>query len=550
MIEDAMLGDPLHIDVVAVTFKTGQNISKFREGTPVLVSGYGIKFKGDLVSEDGNKIRIEMNRFDGFPTIPSHLKESKGWTIDKAKTDIRHIVKGPIQNLSYQRDRYDLIAGILSGVKRPSFDPALRARAEQIAPAALNPSQRKAFVEAFSANNYYLIQGPPGTGKTWVLAHLAAAFANEGKNVMVTAFTHTGINNAIKKVKEVTGYIKTGKIGKKYQADYLNDDDVTVTNGESLAIHGMNFQSRGVILGATVYAPNTRKLKGFPFDIVIFDEASQITVPLAVAAMSAGTKFIFIGDHKQLAPIVSENQQDKEFSKSIFEYLFQYTSGTMLQTTYRMNKDINRFPSMVFYDGKLVSDPSAADRRLSFKNAPNQFQQILDPEVPDIFVVLAHTGVTTYCQAEASLIANMVMEALRSGIQPKEIAIVTPYRAQVRLIQNALAALLAETNIDIKKIFIDTVERIQGQERDLVFYSIVTSDPKLILEKANFLLQPQRLNVALTRARKKRIVVGSSVLFDLQAADPEVAGWLKIFRAYYDSATRVSVEVDSNEDIF
>jgi len=221
MIEDAYLGDGDFIDAITVTFISGQNISKFREGTPVVISGHGIQFKGDLVSEEGNKIKVEMNRFDGFPKIPSFLKESKGWTIDKAKTDIRHIVKGPIQNLAYNAERYNLIAGILSGAIRPLFDPDLLIRAEQIAPSTLNPSQRKAFIEAFASNNYYMIQGPPGTGKTWVLAHLAAAFANDGKNVLVTAFTHTGINNALKKVKEVTGYAKTAKIGKKYQADYL-----------------------------------------------------------------------------------------------------------------------------------------------------------------------------------------------------------------------------------------------------------------------------------------------------------------------------------------
>jgi len=309
-------------------------------------------------------------------------------------------------------------------------------------------------------------------------------------------------------------------------------------------------QSRGVILGATVYAPNTKKLKGFPFDIVIFDEASQMTVPLAVAAMSAGTKFIFIGDHKQLAPIISEKQTDKELSKSIFEYLFQFSPGTMLKTTYRMNKEINHFPNAFFYGGELTTDSSATDRRLHFKTAPNQYQQILDIESPDVFVELHHTGMTTYCRAEALLIAGMVTEALRSGIQPKEIAVVTPYRAQVRLIQSELANLLENTEISIKKIFIDTVERIQGQERDLVFYSLVTSDKKLILEKADFFLQPQRLNVALTRARKKRIVVGSNALFNLQSNDLEIQQWIDILRAYYNSTTKISDMANEGEDLF
>ena len=80
------------------------------------------------------------------------------------------------------------------------------------------------------------------------------------------------------------------------------------------------------------------------WDVIIFDEAGQLSIPLAIAAMVKGSKFIFIGDHKQLPPIIAENHTDVVFQKSIFEHLHQFHSGIMLDITYRMNKWINEFP--------------------------------------------------------------------------------------------------------------------------------------------------------------------------------------------------------------
>jgi DNA replication ATP-dependent helicase Dna2 len=89
------------------------------------------------------------------------------------------------------------------------------------------------------------------------------------------------------------------------------------------------------------------------WDVIIFDEAGQLSIPLAIAAMVKGSKFIFIGDHKQLPPIIAENHTDVVFQKSIFEHLHQFHPGIMLDITYRMNKWINEFPSKQFYNSRL-----------------------------------------------------------------------------------------------------------------------------------------------------------------------------------------------------
>ena len=532
-------------------FECPDNISKFREGTPVDISGHGIKFKGEIMQESGKKIEVLTDQWSGYATIPKHLVDSTGWVIDRTKTDIRHILKEPILNLKLHPENLRRIDGILSGAILPGLKESDRmARTQQANALKLDASQKTAFVEAMIAENYYLIQGPPGTGKTWVLAHLATALAKEGKNVLVTAFTHTGINNALQKINKVTGYPHTVKMGKKHQLDGLDYDEASVKNTDSnIGSAGYTANSRGVIVGATAFALNTKRLKGFPFDVLIFDEASQMTVPMAVSAMTAGKKCIFIGDHQQLPPIIDETQTDKELARSIFEHLFQFSSGTMLQTTYRMNEDINAFPSQNFYAGRLQPDASAATRILHYSTPPQIHYDILRADEPAVFVDLGHTGQGTRSVQEADLIAELVEQLIQSGIKPKDIGILAPFRAQVRLIKAALEARITDEKT-VKKIFVDTVERIQGQERDVVLISLTTSDLKMAAEKAEFFFKPQRLNVAITRAKMKRITLGSSNLFKARSDNPALQQCIDLFRAFYEASKVVVYDRTADIDLF
>ena len=532
-------------------FECPDNISKFREGTPVDVSGHGIKFKGEISQESGKKIEVLTDQWSGYAKIPKHLVDSSGWVIDRTKTDIRHILKDPILNLKLQPENLRRIDGILSGTILPGFKESERvSRMQQANGLMLDVSQKTAFAEAMIAENYYLIQGPPGTGKTWVLAYLATELAKEGKNVLVTAFTHTGINNALQKINKVTGYPHTVKMGKSHQLDGLNYDDAIVKTTESnIGSAGYSSSSRGVIVGATAFALSTKRLKGFPFDVLIFDEASQMTVPMAVSAMIAGKKCIFIGDHQQLPPIIDETQTDKELARSIFEHLFQYAPGTMLQTTYRMHQDINAFPSQHFYAGRLKPDASAATRILQYTTAPQTHQDILRTDEPAVFVDLGHTGQGTRSPQEADLIAELVEQLLLSGIKPKDIGILAPFRAQVRLIKAALEQRISDEKT-VKKIFVDTVERIQGQERDVVLISLTTSDLKMAAEKAEFFFKPQRLNVAITRAKMKRITLGSSNLFKARSENPDLQKCMDLFRAFYEASKVVRYDTTADIDLF
>jgi DNA replication ATP-dependent helicase Dna2 len=152
-----------------------------------------------------------------------------------------------------------------------------------------------------------LIKGPPGTGKTLVLAHLARLLAEDGRRVLVTGLTHRAIQNALNKVCVVDNQVPVCKIG-----NYQHAGDLNVPNFDYFGQSSFGDLDGGYIIGATPFACRSNRLANVEFDVVIFDEASQVTFPLAIMGMLAADKYIFIGDDNQLPPVIifSEGQQD------------------------------------------------------------------------------------------------------------------------------------------------------------------------------------------------------------------------------------------------
>ncbi|QHT68573.1 hypothetical protein GXP67_18945 [Rhodocytophaga rosea] len=255
-----------------------------------------------------------------------------------------------------------------------------------------------------------------------------------GKNILITAFTHRAINNALVKISKVTSYEHIIKIGLETDADDLIWEGGEVKNYKELPTDLYNSESKGVIIGATCYA-TINKLRGFEFDTVIFDEAGQLTIPLGIIGMLAGKKYIFIGDHQQMPPIIQAKHANKELTKSIFELLFEKNPGTMLNITYRMNSAINRFPSKKFYNNTLISAPSVANSLISYKTLPQKFKNILEPENSTVFIDLKHENRSIRSPEEAKIISELVKELINIGVETNEIAVIAPYRAQGRLIK-------------------------------------------------------------------------------------------------------------------
>jgi DNA replication ATP-dependent helicase Dna2 len=331
------------------------------------------------------------------------------------------------------------------------------------------------------------------------------------------------------------------KIGPPHHADDLSWGAWQVPNYAQLSRSPYRASSRGVILGATIFSLYTSRLQDMRFDTVIFDEAGQVTLPLALGGMLQAEKIILIGDHQQMAPVIVAEHKQEWVKKSIFESVFPHAPGTMLETTYRMNSAINAFPSRAFYAEKLRSFAGIQDQCLTFNREPQRFRELLDPYRPEVFVVMHHTGRRMRSPEEARLAADLIVEACQCGVPVEEMAVVAPYRAQGRLIRQYLQEAAERENLPgLTQVVVDTVERIQGQERDLVILSLVTSDVAYATERADFYFQPNRLNVAITRARKKRIILGNPVLFEARPKDPVLLAWVNIFRELYQHSTVVA----------
>jgi superfamily I DNA and/or RNA helicase len=171
------------------------------------------------------------------------------------------------------------------------------------------------------------------------------------------------------------------------------------------------------------------------FDVVVVDEAAQIPLSFASCALLAGPRRILVGDHRQLGPIVQGQHADALAGCSLFGHLAAVYPPLLLRTTYRMNAGLNDFPSRVFYDGRL--SPEARVARARFPHVPGgAYDDLFDPERPAVLALVPHEGFRTRCPAEAQVVAGIVLDRIvRQRGDPGDIAVVSPFRAQLRLIR-------------------------------------------------------------------------------------------------------------------
>ena len=363
-----------------------QNISKFDKGDQLLLNRGNPLDKNNsyicvLEEEKDNELFISA----GYKVSFDSLFPSQGWVLDRDLIDVREIMINTLNALAYSPARQQYILGILGGQVKPVMDFAKVRLSEELFSKESLKNQKEAFIGAFATENYYLIQGPPGTGKTWLLAHIATSLARQGQRVLITAFTHTAINNALQKIVKTTDYSHVIKIGQYDRIDGLNWENGFVANYEKFKQTPYQPDAQGLIVGATCYALRTSRLQEVQFDTVIFDESGQVTLPLAIAGMMSGQRYIFIGDHKQMPPVIVGRHSEQWVTRSVFETLFNHTPGTMLDVTHRMNAEINDFPSKYFYEGRLTPSDHARARRLQLTRMPMRYGDVLDPSLPSIF---------------------------------------------------------------------------------------------------------------------------------------------------------------------
>ena len=425
---------------------------------------------------------------------------------------------------------------LLDGRIRDGFDPRDFEEAESLALAeGLNAAQAEAVGKILAAEQVACIQGPPGTGKTRVLALAARLLVERGERVLVTSHTHMAINNALNKI--AAQGVKVAKIGRATQAPGLEGVTVADSFGEW---HGR--PEGGYVIGATPFATCTYRLENCEFDTIVFDEASQVTLPLALMAMRRGARFVFIGDQKQLPPVLLARSILEDLPGSIFAKLTAHNvDSVMLTDTYRLNRELAAWPSKAFYGGRLRPAGPNRERRLVLKERPDagRVDAVLRDAASAVYIPTRDATARSRNPQEAQLVAELCEAALEGGLAPRGIGIVTPFRAHGRTVRNALAERLGWHMA--REIVADTVERMQGQERELIILSLAAGNLRFLAAVAGFFFQPERLNVSVTRAMTKLVIIGPELPPSFQATDPVLAGWLALYRSLLAQAHRFAL---------
>ncbi|CAB50143.1 IGHMBP2 family helicase [Pyrococcus abyssi] len=281
------------------------------------------------------------------------------------------------------------------------------------------------------------------------------------------------------------------KLEERIARDIIREADVVLTTNSSAALEVVDYDT---------------------YDVAIIDEATQSTIPSILIPLNKVERFVLAGDHKQLPPTIL-SLEAQELSRTLFEGLIERYpwKSEMLVVQYRMNERIMEFPSKEFYGGKIIADESVRGitlRDLVEYQSPNDsWGKILNPENVIVFIDTSKAENKWERQRrgsesrenplEAEIVAKIVDKLLSIGVKPEWIGVITPYDDQRDLI-----SMKVPEDVEVK-----TVDGYQGREKEVIILSLVRSNK---LGEIGFLKDLRRLNVSLTRAKRKLIVVGDS----------------------------------------
>lgn len=503
--------------LLKVTF--GVNLSDFKEGECLILhkGNPALGLPGRLYSfENDNAIILEVYP----PDMPSSIESYHDveLVLDKDKVDLRgNVYSRFLSQLVYQSDEF-WSNSIINQASKPLFEneepyEQYLQETEDSFELKLLPKQREAIKNCMKAKDYYLIQGPPGTGKSFVLGIIMLEELFDFKrNVIVIGPNHMAINNAMIQVMKLVPMRSPlfTKVGQSFNAPTYkltySDKEYKIANVPRLNIswtkklnseYNLNW-----LVGLTPHALYTSRARGLECDTLIIDEAGQMTIPLALMGMIKAKKVILTGDHKQLPPIITSDDIPDELKASIFQRLITADNCTMLDTSFRMCGPICDFVSELFYDGKLYAMKKAHGNMLICSNPLYSF------DTPVILKEIDDDG-EQVSEKESEWISETVTNFIKHGVPAHEIAILSPFRAQAANIRRCI-----RKNKDIaddckSEICSDTIDKMQGQEREVIIYSMVSGNVEYMTEMAEFLYNPNKMNVAFSRAKSKLIIVGS-----------------------------------------
>lgn len=484
-------------------------------------------FKGNIESITDNELRIRLRAAQQNPLV---FPENSRYAVehDTMDTTFRSMYLGLSSFMDANPERREL----LLGQRPPRFDMAYEDRI-----ARTTDDFERVALKAEAACDYFLLVGPPGTGKTSrALRRMVEHFyACPSTHVLLLAYTNRAVDEICRSLSAILPQVDYIRVGSELSCDarfrkhLLENVLAECNNRREVNIRMADCRIYVGTVASIASKPELFKLKHF--DVAIVDEATQILEPQLLGILCARFKdgrngigkFILIGDHKQLPAVVLQSNEQSEvhdeglrriglynLKDSLFERLYRFhlqeehcRAVDMLCRQGRMHPGVASFPNREFYAGKL--EALGLPHQLENVDAPVRFI----PSERDTESVSGKTN-----RNEARIVAQLAADVYHLYKETFEVnrtlGVITPYRSQIALIRKEIQALGISA---LNEISVDTVERYQGSERDVIIYSFCVNylyQLKFLpnLTEENGVWIDRKLNVALTRARRQLYITG------------------------------------------
>ncbi len=421
----------------------------------------------------------------------------------------------------------------------------------------LNDSQRKAVRRALGDTELSLIQGPPGTGKTQVIAEICLQLLrkNPGLRILICSETHVAVNNLLSRISKHTSGIRIVRIRDKENDDaideyspesivssYLTWASKSIQNDRAYSIieeemkaavedeqRQKSYLEKALALSANIVGMTCNRAAAYDFrdttemfDVAIIDEVCKATLPEILSPLLISKKAVLLGDPKQLPPVFCSEEQEiirsiQDCNLDRFMYIDTLFSNSncvsYLDTQYRMVNKIGSMISDLFYDGSLHNGRNEdTEDCLTWVSYNKTKDWPLDAEE-------SSERPQIYNDDECSIVAGLLKKEYADNPN-RSIAVIAPYRAQVIALRKMCGSY---TNVKI-----DTVDGFQGKESDIVIFSVTRTKGSY-----RFLADNRRINVALSRAKDKIIIVG----------DCEYAKTNSLFKSIMEKCTVIDTQV-------